>query len=271
MSVAESIDPNSSLWSWLAYDLRFYREKHGLSLAQLGRIMGRSRGSVSNCEAGRRRITEQEARILDRHWDTGGHFLRLLTFARAGHDPDWFKQHLEHEARASVLKIYELAVVPGLLQTPEYARASFTAAGLKDTEVEAELTSRMSRQEALDKPDPPTVWVLLDEGVLDHRVGSPEVMKGQLSKLLDLSTSHHVTLRVVPKTVGWHFGLEGSFKIMTTDTGDVVYTEACGGGRLITDPLEVRSFTLRHDRIGAWALPVDSSQALIASKMEAVG
>jgi hypothetical protein len=231
--------------------------------------MGRSRGSVSNCEAGRRRITEQEARILDRHWDTGGHFLRLLTFARAGHDPDWFKQHLEHEARASVLKIYELAVVPGLLQTADYARASFTAGGL--TDIETLVASRLSRQEALDRPDPPTVWVLLDEGVLDHRVGSPEVMRAQLTRLLEVNRLHHVTVRVVPRTVGWHFGLEGSFKIMTTDTGDVVYTEACGGGRLITDPLEVRSFTLRHDRIGAWALPVDSSQALIASKMEAVG
>jgi transcriptional regulator with XRE-family HTH domain len=269
MSAADSIDPNSSLWAWLAHDLRFYREKHGLSLAQLGRIMGRTRGSVSNCEAGRRRITEQEARILDRHWDTGGHFLRLLTFAKAGHDPDWFKQHLEYESKATVLKIYELAVVPGLLQTPDYAHASFTAAGLKNEDLDRELTSRMSRQEALEKPNPPTVWVLLDEGVLDHEVGSADVMKGQLFRLLEVSERHHVTLRVVPRTVGWHFGFEGAFKILTVDTGDVAYTEACGGGRLVTDPVEVRAFTLRHDRIGAWALPVDSSQALIVKKMEA--
>ena len=270
MSAAELIDPDSSLWAWLAHDLRFYREKHGLSLAQLGNIMGRTRGSVSNCEAGRRRISEQEARILDRHWDTGGHFLRLLTFARSGHDPDWFKQHLEYESKATVLKIYELAVVPGLLQTSDYARASFTAAGLETAELEEQLASRMGRQEALHKREPPTIWVLLDEGVLDHQVGSTNVIREQLAHLLNVARSHHVTLRIVPRTVGWHFGFEGAFKIMTVSTGDVAYVEACGGGRLVTDPVEARAFTLRYDRIGAWALPVDSSEALIVEKMEAM-
>src|SRR3954447_20181173 len=87
-------DPNSSLWAWLAHDLRFYRTKHGLSLAQLGKIIGRTRGSVSACEYGRRRINDQEANILDKLWDTGGHFRRLLRFARLNHDPNWFEEHL---------------------------------------------------------------------------------------------------------------------------------------------------------------------------------
>jgi hypothetical protein len=75
-------------------------------------------------------------------------------------------------------------------QTADYARASFTAAGLKDIEVDKELASRMSRQGALERPDPPTVRVLLDEGVLDHRVGSPEVMRAQLTRLLEVSKLH---------------------------------------------------------------------------------
>lgn len=268
MGAADEVDPNSSLWAWLTYDLRFYRNKHDQTLAAVAGEINRSMQWLSNVENGRRRLKEEEAEILDRIWNTGGHFVRLMMFAKKGHDPNWGQQHLEHEAAARVLKIYELAIVPGLLQTEEYARASFMAARSRD--MEAQLEARMSRQEALTRQDPPTVWVLLDEGVLDHQVGSPKIMAEQLSKLLDVSHLPHVSLRIVPRTVGWHFGLEGSFKVMSVTTGDVVYTEACGGGRLISDPEEVRALILRHDRIGEWALPVDSSRKLISSKMEAM-
>jgi hypothetical protein len=267
MSAAESLDPTASLWNWLAHDLRFYRTKHKMTLEEVGRKLNRSLGWVSNVENGRRRLGFPEAEKLDKMWATGGHFVRLMLFAQKGHDPDWGRQHLEHEAAAGVLKIYELAVIPGLLQTEEYARASFTAAGSLD--VEKQLATRMARQERLSKPSPPMVWALLDEGVLDHEVGGSEVMKGQLAKLLEVSQLRHISVRIVPRTVGWHHGLEGSFKIMSGNTGNVVYSEACGGGRLVSDPQEVQGYILRHDRIGEWALPVDSSRTLIGSKLEA--
>jgi hypothetical protein len=268
MSAADLIDPNASIWDWLAYDLRVHRLRHKQTLSYVGDVLNRTKGWVSNVENGRRRLTEVEAKKLDMLWSTSGHFFRLISYAKRGHDPDWGRQHLEYESRASVLAIFELAVVPGLLQTEEYARVSFTAAGVPN--VEDQVAKRMARQEALSRPDPPMLWVLLDEGVLDREVGGPQVMKAQLAKLLEMSELPHVSIRIVPRSAGWHFGLEGSFKIMTVDTGDVVYTEACGGGRLVSDPEEVRDFRLRHARIGQWALPIDSSRRLIERKLEAM-
>ncbi|MCW2941096.1 MAG: transcriptional regulator, family [Actinomycetia bacterium] len=100
MSASGEIDPKSSLWAWLARDLRFYREKHGLSGTQLGKIIGCVRSTVSNLEAGRYRLDDKQARALDKEWNTGGHFERLLWFAQTAHDPDWFRTYTQFEADA---------------------------------------------------------------------------------------------------------------------------------------------------------------------------
>jgi transcriptional regulator with XRE-family HTH domain len=268
MPAREFLDPDSSMWDWIAADLRFWRLKHGLSGSQLGRIISCSRHTVSNLEAGRFKLTDAQAAALDRYFDLNGHFQRMLKYAREGHSPDWFREHLEYEARARQLKIYELAVIPGLLQTEAYARYQFTEAGVRD--IEGQVAARMARQEILARQSPPFVWVLLDEGVVDRPMGGPEVMREQLAKLLDLSALPHISIRVVPKTAGWHDGLAGAFKVMTVDTSDVVYTEANGGGRLALSTLEVEGFAVRYDKIGAKALPEGSSRALISKLMEAM-
>jgi transcriptional regulator with XRE-family HTH domain len=270
MPAREFLDPDSSMWDWIAVDLRFWRLKHGLSGSQLGRIISCSRHTVSNLEAGRFKLTDAQAATLDRHFDLNGHFQRMLKYAREGHSPDWFREHLEYEARARQLKIYELAMVPGLLQTEAYARYQFTEAGVPEKEIEAQVSARMARQEILGRPSPPFVWVLLDEGVVDRPLGGPEVMREQLAKLLELSMLSHVSIRVVPKSAGWHFGLEGAFKVMTVDTSDVVYTEANAGGRLALSTVEVEAFAVRYDKIGVKALPEGSTRALVDELMEAM-
>src|SRR5215813_480817 len=103
MAPHEAVNPDSSLWAWLAHDLRFYREKYGLSQPEMGKIIRRSGSNLSNCEAGRRRITEKEAKLLDEYFKTGGHFQRLLRFARRGHDPNWFRQYVGFEVTAAMI------------------------------------------------------------------------------------------------------------------------------------------------------------------------
>lgn len=267
MPASELLDPDSSLYAWLAHDLRFYRVKHRLSQPSLGAIIGRSASSLSNCEAGRRRITVEEADILDNLWDTGGHFRRLMMFARLSHDPDWFRQHVEHEAKARMLKLYELSFVPGLFQTPEYATANLAAGPVKD--LKATVDARLSRQGILKRDEPPLLWVLLDETVLIRPVGGAKVMRQQLGHLLQLSELPHVFLRIVPLSAGAHMGQDGAFKLMTTESGEVAFSDAPGGGRLVLDSAEVRSFGVRYDRIGIKALPDDLSRDLILRTMEA--
>jgi hypothetical protein len=126
----------------------------------------------------------------------------------------------------------------------------------------------MKRQEALSSTPPPQVWIMLDQGVIDQPVGSPKIMYEQLARLLELARLPNISVRVVPRNIGGHPGRDGSFKIMTVDGADVAYTEACGGGRLVVDGTEVRSFRVRFDRIGDRALSVDASIGLIQQVME---
>ncbi|GAA1540332.1 helix-turn-helix transcriptional regulator [Actinomadura kijaniata] len=268
MRINEPPDPRSSLWNLIAYYLRFLRMQRGESGHTLAMLLNCARSSVSRLENGEARLTPEQADKLDAAWRTGGLFGVLVYYATLGHDPDWFKAHLELEARARVLRIYELGFVPGLLQTERYARALFNAWGVRD--VEKQLTQRMERQVAVfDRPEPPMTWVLLAEPVLEWQIGGPEVMREQLAHLLEISEHPNVVIRVVPKIEGAHPGLGGAFKIMTVGGADLVYTEAMGGGRLVQGALETGRFVDWWDRIGARALPEGSTRLLVRRKMEA--
>jgi hypothetical protein len=125
----DPLDPKISLWHFLAYYLRFQREKRGLSLTQWGQIIGAARSTVSNIEAGRRKLGDDQARVLDRKWNTGGLFELLLWYARTSHDPDWFRSYTQYEAEATVIRIYQGQGIPIPLQTEEYMRALPGGAG----------------------------------------------------------------------------------------------------------------------------------------------
>jgi hypothetical protein len=268
MYVRPAPDPMSSMWAWIAYDLRFHRQKRGLTGTEAGRILNCVRSTVSRLESGELKLDEHQAQALDHHWETGGHFLRLVTYAKLGHDPDWLKQYEDFEARASLIKTYDGQLVPSLLQTPEYARALLVAG--RNPDVEGALERRMARQAILERSDPPDLWVLLAETVFACEVGGPDVMRKQLEMLIDASRRPNVTLRVVPNSAGATEALDGPFKIIRVRERDVAFVSAPGGGRLILGTSEIRSFEVRFDRIGADALSRDASRNLIVRLMEAM-
>lgn len=269
MSAIEYLDPDTSFKHWIAHDLRFFREREGLSLAQMGQIMGCNRHNVSNIEHARDgwNMQEHQADRLDVHLRLPGHFARLVRYARTAHDPDWFVDYVKHEAKARVIRTFRLALFPGLLQTPEYARALLTGSRMVNN-VEAAVEARMKRQEVLARENPPQVWVLLDESVLHRPVGGPKVMRDQLARLREATELRHVTIRIVSHSAGFHLGLDGSFNYLTMKRGELAFVEAPGGGRLIHGEAEIAEFLLRWDRIGASALPWDVSRDLIVEAME---
>jgi transcriptional regulator with XRE-family HTH domain len=257
MGARELLDPAGSLWDLIAVQLRRHREERKMSGSKLALILDLDRSSVSRLESGGMKLQLKHAKILDREWQTDGLFAFLVGFAISGHDAEWFKTHSEMELRSSELRIWELSWIPGLFQTEDYARAMFEAAGLLD--VDAHLAQRMKRQEVLTRSPLPLMRVFLDQGVIEQPVGGAGIMHAQLTALLELAQRPNVTVRVVPRSIGAHVGRDGSFKIMTVRNADIAYTEACGGGRLVMDAAEVRSFRLRFDRISDRALPVDAS------------
>ncbi|WP_067456272.1 helix-turn-helix domain-containing protein [Actinomadura macra] len=269
MAPIQSLDPDASFKHWIADDLRFWREREGLSLSQMGQVMGCSRHTVSNIEHARDgwNMNEDHADKLDAHFRLNHHFRRLVRYARTAHDPDWFADYVKHEKRALVIRTFRLSLFPGLLQTEAYARALLTSSRLvKD--VEGAVRARMQRQEVLTRDNPPNLWAVVDENVLYRPVGGPDVMREQIARLHEAAMLPNVTIRFVQQSAGYYLGLDGSFNTLSLERGDQVFVEAPGGGRLVQADPEVREFGVRWDRIGASALPWDTSRELMAQAME---
>jgi hypothetical protein len=124
--------------------------------------------------------------------------------------PDWFRGWPGKEAEATELRWYEPLIVPGLLQTEAYARTLLrTRVGVTEDEFEAMLAARLERQVILARPKPPTLWVLLDEGVLHRPVGDAQVMHEQVSYLAAAARRPNIVVQVVPRSVGAYEGLRG--------------------------------------------------------------
>ncbi|REE96856.1 DUF5753 domain-containing protein [Thermomonospora umbrina] len=267
MPTRDPLDPKISLWHFLAYAMRFEREKHGLSLAQCGQIVHAARSTVCNMEAGRLKIHEDQAKALDKKYGTPRLFELLLWFARTAHDPDWFRQCTEFEAQATLIRIYQGQVIPVPFQTEPYARALLSMS--REANVDRALGVRTARQQAIfGRKDRPLLVVLLDEDALDRPVGGPAVMRAQLQHLLEVMDDPSVIVRVIPRATGEHIGLAGPFQIMNLESREVAYIGAFHGGRLVQDPVEVREMAVDFELIGAKASSEDVSRALIEKLMK---
>lgn len=268
MARADTLNPDHNPWHWLAVDLRVWRIREGLSQAEVGRMCGVDNSRVANWESASAKLPQTHAETLDRLWKTRGHFARLRRLAESAHNPDWRHQNTENEAKASVIRAYESSWVPGLIQTEGYARAGFDSAGINKTEAGELWEQRSARQAILNRPDPPQLYVLLDQAVVTRHVGGPDVMREQLARLLEVADWPHAMVRIIPWEAGAHMGQDGSFKLMTVQASDMVYIEAAIEGRLITDPAKLADVGLRWERIGARALPETLTRRLIADQME---
>jgi hypothetical protein len=175
------------------------------------------------------------------------------------------------EAEAGSLQSYESMFVPGLLQTEDYARALIRAMQIKPNPeiLQRGLTARMARQEILARTDPPEIWAVLDESVVNRPVGGPEVMRAQLQYLIEVTTRPHstITLQVLPLTIGAHIGMEGPFVILNfparTDP-PMVYLETATDGLYLDEPADVERYTLMFNHLVARALGPDESRTMIA-------
>lgn len=265
MPDGRDLDPDRSLWDHIAVELERLRKLRGLSGNKLAAQLGCDRSYVSRVENGRLRLSAQYARKLDGLWGTA--FAQLVRLAEASDDGDWFTGLTDHEARATRHRMWEALLVPGLLQTPDYARAALSAGLVRG--VEEALEKRLARQAAVwERPEPPIVSVLLNWAVLSQPVGTPDVMRGQLAHLIELGEAPHVSVRIVEREAGPHKGLDGSFRLLTVGDRDVAFADAPERGRLVTATSDVQQYALRYDRISEIAAPVGTSRNIIKRSME---
>jgi transcriptional regulator with XRE-family HTH domain len=255
--MADSHSPQA-IWG---RELRHYRQLAGLTQEELAREVHFSTPLISGIETGRLPATLEFAEACERVLNTGGALIRLLDWRKESRFPTWFRAWVPEEERATLLRAFELAIVYGLLQTEDYARA------LLDGD-ESAIAARMDRQRILTRtdPPPPTVHCVLDESVLYREIGDRKVMHDQLLYLVE-AVSHRLTIQIVP--LRKHKGISGCFALATLDdNSEVAYVETITGGQVTGGADDLAAVRVAWESIRSKALPVDMSIELIKRTVE---
>jgi transcriptional regulator with XRE-family HTH domain len=262
----KDLDPSSSPRALLGAELRHAREKAGLSQEELGQRLFVSGSFIGQLEAGTRRMLPEYARLLDEVLGTEGFFERNCRAAAKSKYEEHFTEAAEAEAQATAIRQYAPLLVPGLLQTPAYARAvnrAYDPTAPEET-VEKWTEGRMERIRLLDRPTKPVLWVVLDEAALRRETGGPAVMAEVLSHIAGLARRGRAIVQVLPLTAGAHASMRGALKLMEfEDAPPLVYYEGPHTGRLEDDPATVAQQRFTFDLLVATALSQEKSLALI--------
>ncbi|GAA5092189.1 helix-turn-helix domain-containing protein [Nocardia iowensis] len=224
----------------LGGQLRRLREAKGITREAAGDAIRGSHAKISRLELGRTGFKERDIRDLLTLYgvDEAEERERFLDLARQANEPgwwhrysdllpQWFGTYLGLEQAASKIRTYEAHLVPGLLQTPEYARA-VVALGYEDADTDRRVQVRQRRQEILHRSDPPIVWAVIDEAALHRPVGGPRVHREQMEHLMRLAKLPNVTVQVLPYSAGEHAAAGSSFSILRfaePELPDIVYLE----------------------------------------------
>jgi transcriptional regulator with XRE-family HTH domain len=271
--VTKPIDPQSSMAALFGSRVRKLRTAAGLTQTDVGALTHVVGSRIAQIErATGAKPTLELTRALDRELVADELLVDLWPYVYREAFPNWSQAFIAYSARAAVIREYASHVVPGLLQTPEYARALLSVGhSLRDAEhLEERLAARLDRQVRLTGPDRPELWIILDEAVLRRPVGGSPVMRSQLEKLLRMAEEPGITVQVLPFDQGEHGALGGSLTLLVMPDGtEVAYTEGAHHGQLTEEPEEVERFVLTYDQLRAMALPPLMSLDLIRSVLEA--
>ncbi|MFF4363847.1 Scr1 family TA system antitoxin-like transcriptional regulator [Streptomyces sp. NPDC001604] len=262
----KDLDPSSSPRALLGAELRHAREQAGLSQDELGLRLFVSGSFIGQLEAGTRRMQPEYARMLDEVLETGGFFARNCRAAAKSKYLEDFAEAAEAEAQATAIREYAPLLIPGLLQTPAYARAvnrAYDPTASEET-IDEWVDGRLERIRLLDHPTRPVLWVVLDEAALRRETGGRAVMAEALRHIAGLARRRRVIVQMLPFSAGAHTAMEGALKLMEfEDAPPLVYYEGPGTGRLEDDPATVARLRFRFDLLVASALPQQKSLALI--------
>jgi hypothetical protein len=272
----------------LGAQLRRLREARGITRAGAGVGIRAPGAKISRLEHGRAGLKERDiAGLLACYGvDDEQQRARLLALARRADAPGWwaeygevvagwFETYLGLEQAASAIRSYEVQFVPGLLQTADYARA-VTLLGHADApagQIERRVQLRLARQQLLAGPDPPTLWVVVDEAALRRPLGGPGVMRAQLQHLIQVVGRPGIAVQVMPLRAGGHPAAGGAFTILRfaePDLADVVYLEQLTTSRYLRKPGDTGHYLHVMDRLSAQAEPPAHTARLLQQIIETI-
>ena len=264
----------------LMTELKRLRETTGMTQEDVAGQLDWHPTKIMRIETGRTAPHPNDVRVmLGLYGGTDNDILTgLLKLAKDARQRGWwysykdvllsrFELFLGLESEADTIRDFELTMIPGLLQTRDYARElmrglmSFDAA-----EIDRWVELRMARQQILARPDPPHLWAILDEAAIHRVVGGKAVMQAQLLHLADSAIGGKITVQVLPFGAGPHPGQAGPFIILgfaELTEPEVVYMETVGGNLYVDKPEEVKLFTTVFDQLRAVALSPAQSAAML--------
>ncbi|MFG1998375.1 helix-turn-helix domain-containing protein [Spirillospora sp. NPDC048911] len=259
----------------LARELRELREHADLRPEDVAQRLGWSRQKVMRIE---RALTKASGNDLNAVMDLYGVASpqrdALLQLAKEAWKRGWWTAYrdifagtyLSLEDEASQIREWQPQVVPGLLQTPDYAREVVMAFTSDAADIERRVAARMTRRSILSRPNAPKLHVVLDEAILYRRMGSAETMRAQFDSLLTDSRRPHVDLQVLPFVRGRHPGLNGGFVVLTFEVSidpDIAYLETPGGDIYLESEDDVARRRVVFDELSEMAMSPDESEARI--------
>ncbi|MBB1244662.1 helix-turn-helix transcriptional regulator [Streptomyces durbertensis] len=243
------------------------RRNAGLTQEHLAERVNAEYDTIASIEQGRRPLKRELAVQLDEVLNTGG----VLTIAvdnmpEMDKYPIWAAEFVDREAEALALSSYENQVVPGLLQTEDYARAVFRSRvpAYSEEEIEQQVAARIERQEILRRKQPPNVSFVISEAVLMDRLGGEEVWHSNVKHLIDCSHLPGISLQILPFGRESHAGLNGPFVVLETpDHEHIAYMETQRGSQLVSDPDEVSILAQKYAMLRTQALTPEESRSLL--------
>jgi transcriptional regulator with XRE-family HTH domain len=271
----------------LAQELVRYRTAAGMSREEVAERLSWAASTLFRIETGRTKPQPRSVReLLDLYGVGEEEKSGLVQLAREARQPGWwhsfrdvlpnpYEVYIGLEAGAASIRTFEPLMIPGQLQTADYARAMIRGGPqeLDVEEIERRVEVRMARQSVLVEPDRPRLWAVIDEAVIRRVVGGPDVMRGQLRHLIQSAEQGKTTIQVIPFSAGAHAGTTGPFVILgfpEPSDPDVVYLETIPEGLYLDDRQDVARFILAFERLLAAALHPDRSIDLIQEAADAL-
>ncbi|KJK37965.1 XRE family transcriptional regulator [Streptomyces variegatus] len=269
----------------LGAELRALRTSAGLTSGEAARLVGWHQSKVSRIETGTSGVKPADVRLLLDAYGVADSQLRGLLMALAGSDdsdgrhhwwhayrgvlPPTYRDFISLESQAGAMRTLETTVVPGLLQTPEYARAVTGAAveGLPEDRLDTLVEVRLARQDVLRADPPLRLSAVLDEAVLRREVGGPGVMARQLERLIEAARLPQVRLQVLPFAAGAHIGVTGPFVIFSfssTSDLDVVVLDHLTSSLYLERKEDLQAYTEAFNALQIHALSPEDSLDFIA-------
>lgn len=257
--------------------LREARNERGWSLRFLADSVGRDPSQLSRWENGERAPEPTTvAQILTKLEVNGSRYDEILSMASGTDEPRWlavslpeqrqqFAALLEFEKTATSITDVSPLMIPGLLQTSNYARSIMSAGnGVPQSEIETRVAVRMGRRDAITRSNPVPFVALIGEAALRQVIGDRAVMAEQLRWLLDMAERTNVDVRVLPYSSGWHPGLEGPFLLIEGEPTPVVQLEARGSVLFLHEKEDVSAYRDAIETVLAVAMSPATTTKLIA-------